>query len=288
MSLESQITALVSAANKLTSEVAAKMKGIDQKVDKAVGSVPDTVREMSSQTYYVNSDTGEDDDARDGTSGQAFRTVLYAASRAAPGAQVTVHLVGSADHVCEVPENVSHHNNFHGKTFFISGSGSKWGTESPSRLLFRATPWANNQSVSRCNYFEGSSLSIAFYQLEIETQNDTGLPSYGADDNNTSFGGVFTRGTTTGGYSDASIHFHRVRLKMSGDLRLFTGYSGSLGIFTHSFTMSGDSSVPIPIISPGYALSLRLGDLTATGFSVSTLPEVLGYDPAQSAESLVL
>lgn len=35
MSLESQITALVSAANKLTTEVANKMKGIDQKVDKA-------------------------------------------------------------------------------------------------------------------------------------------------------------------------------------------------------------------------------------------------------------
>ena len=289
MSLESQITALVSAANKLTSEVAAKMKGIDQKVDKATESVPATIRQMASQEFYVNSDVGVDEPSHSGSESEPFKTVLYAASRAAPGAQVSILLRGNADHICEVPEDVSHHNHFHGKTVFISGQNSRWEAQNPSRLLCRATVWGKDPRFSRCNYFEGSSLKIAFYQVEIETQNTTGVTVFG-DDRGTppSFGGLFTRGTTTGGYLDASIHFLRVNLKMSGGLRLVTGYSGAVGIFTDLFTISGDSSVPRPIITRNFTLSFRLGNLTAEGFSDSTLPQILGYNAAQSAESIVV
>lgn len=288
MSLESQISALVSAANKLTAEVANKMKGIDQKVDKATESVPTTIREMASQAFYVNSDVGVDASSRNGSSSEPFKTMLYAASRAAPGAQVSILLRGNADHICEVPEDVSHHNHFHGKTFFIAGQSSKWESQNPSRLLCRATVWRNDTSVSRCNYFEGSSLKIAFYQVEIETQNTTGLDAYGGGSTPPSFGGLFTRGTTSGGYLDASLHFLNVNLIMNGDLRLVTGYTGAVGIFTDSFTISGDASVPIPIITRKFALSFRLGNLSAAGFSGSTLPQILGYSAAQSAESIVV
>lgn len=60
MSLENQVTALVSAANKLTSEVANKMNGIDKKVDEATQAVPDAVRALSSQTFFVDQANGND------------------------------------------------------------------------------------------------------------------------------------------------------------------------------------------------------------------------------------
>ena len=278
-----------SSRNSLTSAVNGKMNQIDQKVDEATASVPNTIREMSSQVFYVDSDNGVDDPNRSGSQGESFKTVLYAASRAAPNGLITIRLGGNADHVCEVPENLKHHNHFHGKTFLIRGDGNKWNTQNPSRLLCRATKWSSNNNVARCNFFEGSILNIAFYELEIVTQNNTGLPRYGHDSaNGSDFGGIFSRGTVSGGYSAVSIHLNKANLKMSGDLMLFTGYSGSLGIFTNLFNIEGDASVPIPIISRGFALSLRLGGLTASGFSATTMPEILGYDSTKSAQSLVV
>ncbi|MCA8865602.1 MULTISPECIES: hypothetical protein [unclassified Halomonas] len=91
MSLESQITALVSAANKLTTEVANKMKGIDQKVDKAESKFknfidvdfPKHITSSLERSIYINPIDGND--ANDGKSqGEAIRTLSRLTELASP------------------------------------------------------------------------------------------------------------------------------------------------------------------------------------------------------------
>ncbi|WP_447928385.1 hypothetical protein [Vreelandella sp. EE27] len=96
MSLESQVAALVSAANKLTSEVANKMRGIDEKVDKAVGSVPDTIRDLSGKRYHIDAINGND--SADGSPSDPIQTAREAARRAIPGALVELYFKGGQDH----------------------------------------------------------------------------------------------------------------------------------------------------------------------------------------------
>lgn len=68
MSLETQITALVTAANALTASVNGKMADINQKVNDAVASVPGSVKSYleTRTTYYVDHVNG--DDTKDGLS----------------------------------------------------------------------------------------------------------------------------------------------------------------------------------------------------------------------------
>ena len=90
MSLESQIAALVSAANSLTSQVAGKMSQIDQKVDQATKSVPDTIRNMTEIQVYV--DAIEGDDTQDGTSNSPLKTLKAAIIKHMTGSKLTVWL----------------------------------------------------------------------------------------------------------------------------------------------------------------------------------------------------
>lgn len=79
MSLETQIAALVTAANNLTAAVNGKMTEIDQKVDDAVVSVPGTVKSYLENriSYYVDSVNGND--ANDGLSWAKAKRTLKAA-----------------------------------------------------------------------------------------------------------------------------------------------------------------------------------------------------------------
>ncbi|MDQ7735519.1 hypothetical protein QT231_22700 [Halomonas sp. SpR1] len=90
MSLESQITALVSAANKLTSEVANKMKGIDRKVDEAVASVPKAIRDNATAHIFVDTETGSD--TNNGTSGSPLKTIAAVNKLIVPGTSVNIYL----------------------------------------------------------------------------------------------------------------------------------------------------------------------------------------------------
>ena len=97
MSLESQIAALVSAANSLTSQVAGKMAQIDQKVNQATASVPGTIRDLSGKRYHIDNEVG--DDSNDGSAGSPLRSAEEAAKRAIPGAYVELYFKGGQDHI---------------------------------------------------------------------------------------------------------------------------------------------------------------------------------------------
>ncbi|GGW45071.1 hypothetical protein [Vreelandella hamiltonii] len=91
MSLESQVAALVSAANSLTSQVAGKMNQIDQKVNAATQAIPEAIRSLAAQSFYVDAVSG--DDNRTGTSiSNSVRTIAALNGKIVPGTSVSIFL----------------------------------------------------------------------------------------------------------------------------------------------------------------------------------------------------
>lgn len=94
MSLESQIAALVSAANSLTSQVAGKMTGIDQKVNAATAAVSERLRKEMNSIVYVDSSNGDDTNAGS-TRDSAKKTIHAAIVSTPPNSSVEVRLMGA-------------------------------------------------------------------------------------------------------------------------------------------------------------------------------------------------
>ena len=92
MSLESQVASLVSAANKLTSEIAGKMKGIDQKVDAATASVPNSIKQESYKDFYIDAVNGNDSNS--GSISSPLKTIREASDRSLNISVVNVRLMG--------------------------------------------------------------------------------------------------------------------------------------------------------------------------------------------------
>lgn len=98
MSLETQIAALVTAANNLTAAVNGKMAAIDQKVNAATDSVPGVVRGLANQTFYIDAIDGNDANA--GTSsGSPLKTAAAASAKFVSGSQVTLWFKTKQTHV---------------------------------------------------------------------------------------------------------------------------------------------------------------------------------------------
>ncbi|QKS26575.1 hypothetical protein [Vreelandella titanicae] len=100
MSLESQITALVSAASKLTSEVANKMSGIDQKVDQATEAVPEAVAKLSDRIICVDAVNGSDANSGDDFN-SAKRTIPGALNDLPAKINIELRLAASQTHVLD-------------------------------------------------------------------------------------------------------------------------------------------------------------------------------------------
>ncbi|WP_447042537.1 hypothetical protein [Vreelandella sp. H-I2] len=91
MSLESQIAALVSAANSLTSQVAGKMSGIDSAVQAAVQGIPQAIEDKMNRIVHVDQLNGNDNNS--GTSTNPIKTIRKAAQDTPSGAAVTITLM---------------------------------------------------------------------------------------------------------------------------------------------------------------------------------------------------
>lgn len=93
MSLESQVAALVSAANSLTSQVAGKMSQIDQKVDQAIDGVSQEILSNMGRTWVLDQQNGSDSNG--GTSLEdAVASFKHIADKTPAGAAVAVRVFG--------------------------------------------------------------------------------------------------------------------------------------------------------------------------------------------------
>lgn len=91
MSLEGEVSNLVTASNQLTQVVREKMDEIDEKVRVATGVIPG----MLSLTLYVNASTGNDETGK-GSSALPYKTIKKAVESTAPICRLVVILAGSS------------------------------------------------------------------------------------------------------------------------------------------------------------------------------------------------
>ena len=208
MSLESQIAALVSAANSLTSQVAGKMSQIDQKVDEATKSVPSIIRDLSEQFFYIDALNG--DDTNVGTSTNApLKTINGANGKAVNGARIRLYFKENQTHVVE------------GIGFSLQvGSIQllKWGensdTDSHPVLLFRPGLYNGSYFGYFVRLLNGTIL--AEYCV-VKTEFDPGI---GTLNNQSGFFGYTT--------SDVTVLMYRVAVSLKNVCAIPThaGYSG--------------------------------------------------------------
>ncbi|MGM0985421.1 MAG: hypothetical protein ACQEXI_00325 [Pseudomonadota bacterium] len=101
MSLEQTIADLVAASNNLTGSVNSKMNEIDQKVDQAVGSVPDTVKGIMSLEFFVDPVNGDDSSANG-----PLKTIPEAIKRGVSGSSITITLKPAERYFIEESVNI--------------------------------------------------------------------------------------------------------------------------------------------------------------------------------------
>lgn len=94
-----ETAALIESVNDLTNTVAGKVQEIDTKVDEATSSVPNVIRTLGKQTFYI--DAAEGDDSNDGTRHSPLASALEASNRAVPTAEVILYFRGEQDHIVE-------------------------------------------------------------------------------------------------------------------------------------------------------------------------------------------
>lgn len=167
MSLESQVTALVSAASKLTSEIAGKMKGIDQKVALATESVPRKIREMSGQKVHVDSQNGND--ANDGSPQKPIKNVGKAIALHVPGSYTEVYLKEGQIHDSEG----SGSDGITGSIYF-----RRWGdTQGVDRPSIQHTAKPNSSGQNRGQFLAWRSGTYIFTSVDIiAAVEDNGMP----------------------------------------------------------------------------------------------------------------
>ncbi|MDF1652601.1 hypothetical protein [Pseudomonas aeruginosa] len=87
MSLETQIAALVTAANNLTTAVNGKVAEINEKVKTATDSVPSVIRSLADQSFYIDAVNGLDTNTGS-TTAAPIKTAAEAKRRAVNGGVV--------------------------------------------------------------------------------------------------------------------------------------------------------------------------------------------------------
>ncbi|ABY90385.1 hypothetical protein HAPgp17 [Halomonas phage phiHAP-1] len=166
MSLETQIAALIQSSNNLADIVAQKIAGIDQKVDEATQAVPDAIRNLSSATYYIDAENGDDNNS--GLNGKnAFKTFAPLRDLIVSGSYTTVGLREGQDHLHEGPSAVVAQTG----TILFERWGNTNGVANP-RIVSR--PYINSSGVYAGQFFTARTGAAIFSFVDIisESPND--------------------------------------------------------------------------------------------------------------------
>ena len=97
MSLEQTIADLVAASNNLTGTINTKMNEIDQKVDEATASVPDTIKGMAEMEFHVDAIDGDDENG-DGGPTNPYKTITHLNNKLVSGSFTVIKLRGGQEH----------------------------------------------------------------------------------------------------------------------------------------------------------------------------------------------
>jgi|GEM_PF-5900536 len=154
MSLETQIAALVEAANSLTNAVSGKMAEIDQAVDDAVTGIPLEIRKQMDRTVYIDQTNG--DDNNDGSSNSPLKSVGRAAQLTPSGGSLNLLLL--EDYVFAVRERAEFTN--------IQVRIARAGPDN-KRLKFSGFIDLNNQYHCN-NFYAYRNCAFQFFGVDIE------------------------------------------------------------------------------------------------------------------------
>jgi len=162
MSLEQTIADLVAASNNLTGTINTKMNEIDQKVDQATESVPNTIRELSEQRLYVDSVNGSD--TNDGSPGNPLKSLYKALS---------LHVSGSSTNIFLKEGQTFSETGFSPVVASGKISVSRWGsTGGVSNPVVHHTPLYNAERELNESYpFRVMSGSVLFGDIHFKIEN---------------------------------------------------------------------------------------------------------------------
>lgn len=160
MSLESQAAALVSAANSLTSQVAGKMAGIDQKVNAAVKAIPELYKE-----YYV-SPNGNDDSL--GTESSPLATISEAANRIPIGGSGTIFCQAGGAYILNERPSWWSFTNIDGKVITLRRYGNSNVADPVLRMLAVRADAASNTMIAK-GFAANGDAALFVSNFTIET-----------------------------------------------------------------------------------------------------------------------
>lgn len=227
MSLESQIAALVSAANSLTSQVAGKIAEIDAKVDEATEAVPNAVRNIMNTVVFVNAIQG--DDGNSGSTAHPVKTVMEALRRVPTGAAGVICLTAGQVHEAKTAEIAPEQSSDKMITIRPTGVG-----DDP---VLQMIPTYNADGSAYASFARAvSRIDIRFQSIVVKTgvipqeKREQGCFPYDGqnrnDGSNSEYGGLISRGGGAQEAANFSVQFSRCKIHQQ-DFRLFTTRGGS-------------------------------------------------------------
>ena len=170
MSLESQITALVSAANNLTSQVAGKLGEIDDRVDSVSAEFAEAIRNNGGKELFVDQQAGNDNSSG-GSWESPLKSLGEVTRRMIPGGAYKVWLRN--DYYIKDGKELYGPTNAH---IWICGSGNprlvvSWGGTS-TEANNQNTNGSIDMSYADMLYISGVTLDID--EVAIQNMYDTG------------------------------------------------------------------------------------------------------------------
>lgn len=267
MSLETQITALVAAANSLTNSVNGKLAAIDQKVATATAAVPDAVRAEMSKTLYVDSAGGADGNS--GLSpGAALRTVAAAISRIPRGGVGMIFLNSGLEYEVGGIQPIDCSSRY--ISFIRYGAAIARPVLKGMKTIYAGT------GRDICNaFFSTTTLRMKFSGVAIKTgRKGENLIQGGG------FGGFFSRYGGSGESVSFELIFHDCDIAIQ-DFELVSTAYGFLSISMAATTINKDGDIP-KVLTSVVPKIVDLYNVAISNFGASDIDTLMSIDASNS------
>lgn len=268
MSLETQITALVTAANSLTNAVNGKVSAIDEKVAAATAAVPEAVRSEMAKVFYVDSAVGSDTNL--GTQASPFRTVALAVSKVPRGGIGTIFLNSGLEYEVGGGGGLSVDATARYLTFYRYGAASARPVLKGVKALYAGS------TRDICNaFYSSTTLRMKFSGISIKTGRKGENLVQGSG-----FGGFFSRHGGVGESVSFELMFHDSEIAVQDFELVSTAYGFlNISIATSSIFKDGDQSLILTSVVPKV---VDLHNVVVSGFGASGIDTLMSINSDNS------